>query len=821
MATKPARIPIYLAPLEGEPIDSWLDAYASRLGVTVGELWLHLFPALPPPREISALYLRLDEPALAHLAAVSGVAAGHLAGAVPRYLKLLPRRGLGVSEIQPLARSRWCPQCLAERGGRWRSVWRHPLSFGCVDHGCVLLDLCPRCKKGPRRTIGMGSVPLLGHCSGPSLTQSRSSGSKSEICGMDLRSADADQMGPEAVDHQRVILKLIHEAEAGSDTATTRLRDVFIVARAGSHAYGHTPDAGRLASAIPEAIPYAYPESGAARIREQALRDLGRRSWAFTTVTVGLSPAPKRIILAARDQHLAPILRLRHATVSVQPFADLDCDAESTRRRAARIPDLLWRGLALSLQSQPHPSIAALRNLGPLALLIPGSGRPIGALSTDAGGRFRARGLDYALRQWSDSRHGTEVLRVLAEAACLVDEGPTVIDYQRRQAMIADRPMIDSPTWIRFCRVNNIEPGLDRRLLLVNAYLFELTTGGDPSKWSHCRILRDAPMWAQYREFCVRLDVSSVQMLRAHATEWLHHSGIDEPLEWAPSWSDNGRGAQLGQVQDEFPASIVHGLLDQGEQLGQIASSLGVGLEHLRLAMLDHPRPDPTAASPAKRTARRKPRVAELGCEYLARELAAGVSLTELATRTGYSRTLIGEVLREHHLPAPGVGPKETSIDTRWFEREYWDKRRTLPDIADELGMSAGNLSRRAKEAGIPVRARGGGSHEFTFEEADLAKIPRPLRDALRGRAVLGRLERFLTLSQSDSIGKAARSTGSHMSVFSIQLARLEADTGLELLRRHPGGLGHQELTPAGQLLVKQYKAWLRQRPLPPTRSLV
>ena len=64
------------------------------------------------------------------------------------------------------------------------------------------------------------------------------------------------------------------------------------------------------------------------------LLDGEHRPKAFTAITKSLSPAARRIILAARDPHLSPALRLRHATVFAQPFADLDGDAERIRRRA-------------------------------------------------------------------------------------------------------------------------------------------------------------------------------------------------------------------------------------------------------------------------------------------------------------------------------------------------------------------------------------------------------------------------------------------------------------------------------------------------------
>lgn len=396
MATKPVSIPIYLPPLFDEPIDCWLEAYAARLGVTVGDIWCYLLPTLPKQGVVSGLYARVDERALAHLAAVSRVAPEQLARTIPRYLQRKSTHfSYSASEIPPLARSRWCPHCLAERDGRWRAVWRHPLLFGCVNHGCFLLDLCKSCQKEPRRKISLRCIPSLGHCGvrGPARADSYG-----EICGVDLRNAHVDQMERRTVDHQHMILQLIKDADAGSHEATVRLRDLFIMVRALAGA-DIVADSVRLGTAIAEAMPFARPQSDPAPIREFALLDIGRRPGAFTTITSALSPAPRRIILAARDPYLSPALRLRHATVSTKPFADIDGDAERVSRRAARIPGLLWRGLTLSLVSPPHPSVDALRRLGPLALLLPGSSRPLSALCADAEGRFRSRGFHYAIAQ--------------------------------------------------------------------------------------------------------------------------------------------------------------------------------------------------------------------------------------------------------------------------------------------------------------------------------------------------------------------------------------------------------------------------------------
>ena len=156
-----AGIPIRLAPLPGEALDSWLGAYADLLHVTVrdifrfagidcgragrgqlnGKPWLH----------------QLAEPELAALSAATGVPAQTLAG-----MTLARYHGTGLAArpgIQPAPRwwrqpsgSRYCPRCLAANGGRWMLAWRIPWTFACAGCKVLLADTCPDCGRRHRRT---------------------------------------------------------------------------------------------------------------------------------------------------------------------------------------------------------------------------------------------------------------------------------------------------------------------------------------------------------------------------------------------------------------------------------------------------------------------------------------------------------------------------------------------------------------------------------------------------------------------------------------------------------------------------------------------
>ena len=47
-------------------------------------------------------------------------------------------------------RSRFCPACLAETGGRWQLWWRRRWAFACPIHQCLLADTCPCCDRWQR-----------------------------------------------------------------------------------------------------------------------------------------------------------------------------------------------------------------------------------------------------------------------------------------------------------------------------------------------------------------------------------------------------------------------------------------------------------------------------------------------------------------------------------------------------------------------------------------------------------------------------------------------------------------------------------------------
>jgi TniQ len=149
MAVERRRLPLQVKPLDGEAIDSWLEATALAMGLTVGALAaageLH---TIQTPLWITRL--RPNE-ALA-LGAATGLPTSSLKSMTLSHydgfaLSLDPKTHALASDFPfgPLSFSRFCPACIRQTVGRWRLTWRLGLSFACLDHSCLLVDVCPQC----------------------------------------------------------------------------------------------------------------------------------------------------------------------------------------------------------------------------------------------------------------------------------------------------------------------------------------------------------------------------------------------------------------------------------------------------------------------------------------------------------------------------------------------------------------------------------------------------------------------------------------------------------------------------------------------------
>lgn len=799
------RLPIRVSPLEDEPLESWVEAYATRFKAHLAELWALLLPDVPREPYVSKTYRQVDETTLTHIARVTGVSRECIRQTVPDYLGRTPaaHRG-GGSRAESIHHSRWCPTCLVERDLRWKASWRHVLVVACLKHGCLLEDVCPACRQPPRLVRTFNRVPLRGRCDARDRDGSGSANGTGVICGTSLTNLPVVLASEQLLDHQRVLLGLI--LAPGDDAERdVKIRDAISIVRTRVRNPFKAGSVSEVAGALDAAAAVAFPDRLPAEFHHLATESSGPRPAALPVRFSVLSAGTRQSLLRERDPSLRRTDRLRFASATASPIAELCGDARATAAIAERIPNRLWMSTALAISAATRSPVEGVREAGPTALMLPGTSRTISELALDALGRFNSKRLQHALTTWTDSEAADRVLAAVAELGVAISANETPINYHLREQRVGDQALIDKHTWCRLCDRVGSPAGGSARLMQANAYLYELLTGGDPRGWRYCSGISDGA-WFKYRMFCILLEREAATALRDHALDWLERRVSNEPLRWSPplEWSPS---LPAPSPPDAAQLQRIYSDLESGRTPGSIALANGFDLETLRCMLFEHPRPQ---ARRLERPPRDRRTDGALTKEYLAAALAGGKTIREIASDVGRGRDLVARVIRGYELEVPRAGRTVVYIDREWFVAEYWGKRRTLGSIGRELDLAASNVSKRAKEMGVPLRSRGGASHALPVSAQDLNLLEEPLRSALVGQAALNRLDRFGIVAGHPSITLAARTLGISAGTISVQISKLEESVGRTLLNRNTrGARGSHSLTVEGRLLLQQYTQWL------------
>ena len=670
--TLPLRVPI----ARGEALDSWLEALARRSQVTAGTLTAALgwpFPASP-----CGLVAGVPAGMLRRLEHQTGLPAGRLDDAVlDRWLPLGPvqRRG-----------SRYCPQCLAERDGRWPLAWRLGWVFACTAHGVVLCDTCPACGQAPRSRTGRTAHGPPASCA--SIIK------RHEHCGADLRKPAARRLAPGhpalAAQHWTAAL-LAAGATAGADGAAARstLSDLGIAA---SWLLRQAP-AGQLAGFGQQALavwrertrPGRLPPASAALTAALAATAMtmltGSDEQAIEQIRILLPPptaGPRRPrpaglpaqrwrqlsqaargrLLRAMDPDLSPADRIRFRAGTPQA-AIPDDPPGLLAARARAIPQLLWPEWAIRLMPARGFAAGPFRSVIAACLLLPGNpARATSTAITALHAHCSTLAVGTVLRALASGGHDA----VLTAACCLagyLDSSGSPIDYQRRRDLIPAET-ITASEWRELCYGAAAHPGEDRRHRDAQRYLFQLLTGADLHDPRHVLTFTSSNDHGRYQAFADALPTGLRGALHAHAAGLLHSLGIGEPLTWAPPPGCcaglNLPGPEPGDIDlDAAGRLIITGKLP----VTQAAARLGTTAGHVRLALEHIPRPPRqwgrSAAPPTWQ--RRQHARAVLTREFFEREYtAARKNLRQLEAETGIPRRFISQVAREHGVTMTGTG---------------------------------------------------------------------------------------------------------------------------------------------------------------------
>lgn len=124
-------LPLRVQPVQGEALDSWLEALCVRMHTTWGDLLGSIgLPSIATRRWCSGILTGLSPREAAVAQTATGVSASVLQSMtldpVERIVMAqatLPRSSISSMLWLSSRRSRFCPECLQENGGRWYLWW--------------------------------------------------------------------------------------------------------------------------------------------------------------------------------------------------------------------------------------------------------------------------------------------------------------------------------------------------------------------------------------------------------------------------------------------------------------------------------------------------------------------------------------------------------------------------------------------------------------------------------------------------------------------------------------------------------------------------
>lgn len=865
-------LPIRIVPLDGEAIDSWLEAIAHRTHTAFGDLLTAVGLSPHNGMGTTAWIVRLNPDEVATISAATGIGPDaletmtlqHYSG---RAVRIKPDARM-LSRAFPWGRgrgSRFCPACLGANGGRWQLRWRLGWTFACTVHNCLLADACPHCGAVQRRRTHIADViPQPGRCSHPATD---AIGRSPQRCGADLTTATVATFDTDhpVIHAQRVVNTVLDRETVTFGIYQTVpqprlnvLSDIRAVAgRALAYATPQDLDAviphdlNRIYWATAES---ADPRFGPARTdRKPGLAAPARAATAAVGVVAAVNAldrpdaasagdALRWLVTSSRERgsavnatnigwgkHTSPVLtgvqlaalgpllnpsdQLRYRIGTPMPNHPVPGAARTTML-ARRLPSMLWPTWSLRLaipgchQWQLRPALSAILLLVNSRLNLDEATRAIDS-PIDGHAVSRVLQLLEGHDQWVSIR------AALIRMADHLADNDIPIDYQRRRRTDYTTLLPDK-VWAQICR-DTATPGPQPvRARIARCFLFERLSG-QPGSTSPSA-LDDSAFRTKTADFSRHMTPELAQALNEHADEFLADQGIDdEPMTWQPpkrvldGLDLPGPDPAVVDIADLHRVMAVDGI-----KLGAAAHRLNTSLDTARFLLEAHPapRPDPEPSAPLPTSYNRAYSTAKAA---LSRERLAELyerermSLKDIAATIGVSRQIIARLARDYDLPLrePGLQAR-TTIDRDWLYDQYVNKRRALPDIAKQAGMSTANMARWAKTHAIPMRGRGGGSHSSTLAaEHAAAQAPDLIRPALAGIGGWERLERFAAATRYRTLTLAADELGVHQFTLVNQINRIERELGTKLLVRAERGHPMQ-LTDDGARVVATVRACQR-----------
>lgn len=711
-------LPIRVAPLDGEALDSWFETIAYRLRTPMADL----LPALGLARRVEAGDCRRDIPArwaillrdheavgISHATGVNvevlhAMTLAHFDG---RALKI-KRDTRQVSRWHHWGRqagSRFCPDCLAETKGRWKLSWRLGWMFACLDHNRLLVDACPQCGQVPwRRLHQQRYVPEPGKCAVPD--QREEHGRRHQRCGHPLSETASRELEPchtllaaqklltETAEHDSARFGIYASANQGF-SALEALADLRALS---SRLLADAADSG-LANVLPhdtreiyEGVKGALPEiTGAVPARRSltapvqaigiaaALQVLGqphvhaayrelrhlvaaadpsetlKRLTGFHRMH-GISPLLSAVQLTAQEPMLRPSDQLRYRLPAFLPSRPSPRGGLADQR-VHKIPSCFWPGWSVLLSPPQGAYSRTFRPCLSASLGLVGTRDDLRVITRRLGSVTTRQMTSKVLQLLHAQGHWAVVSTALVRLADYLDAHEVPIDYQRRR-MLDYTDLLSEARWRQICEDAGVQPGQGRRLIVARSTLFEQLSGL-PAHLAPSHFAITRPMDRPHVNYFAAFLTPEVRDgLHRAGADFLAENGVEgESLVWEPPTVIASGLKTMGHDLEKIDIRILHQMIRSPSMTTeQAARELGTSHEAVRVLLHRSPAP----AQPRPRSRRRND----------------------------------GEAMRiaKHAFP-----PDE-------FRRLYYAERLGLRQIADLAGVSRNVTRRLAEQYGIEIR---------------------------------------------------------------------------------------------------------------------
>lgn len=777
-------LPFRVRPLPDEPFDSWVEALAAANRATIAEVGCALgLIEQRHGRAVSATWwmanawaTELTDAQAGRVEQATGIPAAQFREMTrmqfARHAIRRTRNGrISVRCAAAGTAGRFCPECLADSGGRWRMSWQFPFAFACTRHRRILVDACPSCGRHPRQ-VGhpLAVIPVPGQCH--NRVRGAAVGPIASRCRADL-TVDTDRIGAsDVVLHaQRTMMRVVSAGEgrfgiyaAAPQPAVRVLEDVRLLSRAARIALNDGRVDGAVLGAelldhlrrggIDTSWSSSSTSAASAAGTAIAIAALGDTDRTVELLRGRLAASTSYTLSTPQVQSLiaASFGRTRRPTGFLQSAALVDVDA---KERARKVPAQLWdEWTAVLAPGRMDREIAA----SALAAAVVFAGTrlthaaALALLDSDA----PVRQVTNVMREFGRGHHEHLALGVILRLVAYLDSHGSSIDYARRRALDCSALLPDTQ-WRDLCRRHNVHPGAGRRHRHARAHLFRLITGNPlramPGDWDTDDVTFDS-----VTQLAGRMPEELRADLARIGDEFLAAHGIYEPLAWTPP---------LAQFDIDTDIN------DSAEEPWAPARPC--------IARID----------------------ASVGADGIAGQYRAGSSMYELAELAGVSRQTVSRLLADRSTPTRRGRPPMHVIDEVWLRHQYLVQRLTIGQIAALVGCTTQTISRRLRDAGVPIRPAGSASEAATLHPHPLAGASPLLRRTIIGRHPIERARRFLIAARHDSIRAAAAEVGTTQSTLSKQLARLSRDAGGPLLTAGARGRA-MTLTPLGARLARE-----------------